>query len=203
MAAQQDDKKREEEEKKIRESLEIMLSRRPQPGDHVIGGTEQSPPIPEKRKFNHKVKIETSYDRFSDTTTAQMEPVEVYHARRGRPQKIWMTVLFTYRDETPAKPARVTIAFNSWSSEWQYLDYRDLTILADGRKAGPVTMELAKTRIERDGTVTEILSTTMVTDVFLFMVNAGSVEMQLGNAEFTLKPEHLEALRDLASRMQP
>ncbi|MDQ3743561.1 MAG: hypothetical protein M3444_04175 [Acidobacteriota bacterium] len=163
----------------------------------------QTQPIPEKRKFNHKIKIETKYDRFSNSTDVQMEHTEVYHVHGSRPQKISMTVLFTYPGETPAKPGSVTIAFNSWAPEWKYLRYRDLTILADGRKAGPVTMELINTRIERDGTVTETLSTTMVTDVFLFMVNASSVEMQLGDAEFTLKPEHLEALRDLASRMQP
>lgn len=184
----------QQDDQEIRKILNDTLGRK---------RTEQAQPIPEKRKFNHKIKIETKYDKFSNTTGVEIEPIEVYHARRGRPQKIWMTVLFSYQDETPAKPDSVIIAFNSWSSEWKYLDYRDLTILADGRKAGPVKMELAQTRIERDGTVTEILSTTMATDVFLFMVNAGSVEMQLGDAEFTLKPEHLEALRDFASRMQP
>lgn len=165
--------------------------------------TEQAQPIPAKRKFNHKIKIETKYDKFSDSTDVQMTHTEVFSVHGGRAQKIYMTVLFSYSGTTPAKPDRVTIAFNSTSPEWKYLRYRDLTILADGKKAGPVKMELANTRIERDGTVTETLSMWMATDVFLFMVNAGNVEMQLGDAEFTLKPEHLEALRDFASRMQP
>jgi hypothetical protein len=203
-SAQQDDKKREEDQKKIRELIESTLNRQPQPGEHVIGGsTEQSPPIPVKRKFNHKIKIETKYDKFSDTTDVQMMHTEVFSAHGREAQRITMTVLFTYQGETPAKPGRVTIAFNSMSPEWKYLRERDLTIIADGKKAGTVTTELINTRIERDGSVTETLSIWMATDVFLFMVNAGDVEMKLGAAEFSLHSEQLEALRDFASRMQP
>lgn len=158
--------------------------------------------IPTKRKFNHKIKIKTQYDKFDDTTNVQMMHTLLYHQRR---QKIYMAAGFTYMGSIPSRPRIVTLAFNSTASEWQYLRRRVITILADGRKVGPVEMELLHTRIESGGLVTEVVSVDVPTDVFLFLVSASDVQIQLsgfGSAEFSLHYEQLEALRDFASRMQ-
>lgn len=158
--------------------------------------------IPARRKFDHKIKIKTDYDKFSDSTDVQMMHTEVYHAR-GR--KISMNALYSYSGRTPSKPRVVTLAFNSTSPEWQFLRERNLTILAGGRKAGPGRMELINTRIEDSGRVTETVSMDIPVNDFLFAVNSGAVEIQLsgfGVAEFSLSYEQLEALRDFASRMQ-
>jgi hypothetical protein len=182
------------EDEKIRKIIEEVLGPK---------RTAQAQPIPAKRKFNHKIKIETKYDKFSDSTDVQMMHTQIYNAHGSRAQKIYLTAVFNYPGYTPSKPDYVALAFNSTSSEWKYLRERDLTIIADGKHAGPVTTLLLNTRIERGGSVSETVSVNIATDVFLFMVNAFYVEMQLGDAEFTLKPEQLEALRDFASRMQP
>ena len=158
--------------------------------------------IPAKRKFDHKIKIKTDYDKFNDTTDVQMMHTEVYNVR-GR--KISMNALYSYPGRTPSKPRVVTLAFNSTSPEWQFLRERNLTILADGRKAGPGRMELINTRIEDSGRVTETVSMDIPVIDFLFAINSGTVEIQLsgfGVAEFSLSYEQLEALRDFASRMQ-
>jgi len=158
--------------------------------------------IPATRKFNHKIKIKTDYDKFSDSTDVQMMHTEVYNIR-GR--KISMNALYSYPGRTPSKPRVVTLAFNSISPEWQFLRERYLTILAGGRKAGPGQMELINTRIEGSGRVTETVSMDIPVDDFLYMINSGTVEIQLsgfGSAEFSLSYEQLEALRDFASRMQ-
>jgi hypothetical protein len=159
--------------------------------------------IPAKRKFDHKIKIKADYDKFSDSTDVQMMHTEVYN---NRGQKIYMTALFTYQGRTPSKPRVVTLAFNSTSPDWQFLRQRDLTVLAGGRKAGPGKMELVNTRIEDSGRVTETVSMDVPVNDFLYMINSGTVEIQLsgfGVAEFSLSFEQLEALRDFASRMQP
>jgi hypothetical protein len=159
--------------------------------------------IPAKRKFDHKIKIKTDYDKFSDSTDVQMMHTEVYN-KLGR--KISMNALYSYPGHTPSKPRVVTLAFNSTSPEWQFLRERDLTILAGSRKAGPGRMELINTRIEDSGRVTETVSMDIPVNDFLFAINSGTVEIQLsgfGVAEFSLSYPQLEALRDFASRMQP
>jgi len=49
----------------------------------------------------------------------------------------------------------------------------------------------------------ETLAVSLPYDVFVKIANGKTVKMQAGRREFKLKEEHLEALRDIVSRMTP
>jgi hypothetical protein len=96
----------------------------------------------------------------------------------------------------------VTLAFNSTAPEWKYLRGGYITILAHGRRYGPASLELLNTKVETKGGVSEAVAVTVGAESFLRIVNSRGVEMQVGNAEFSLDYRLLEAIRDSASRMR-
>jgi hypothetical protein len=155
--------------------------------------------VPPKRRFDHKIKITTEYDKFRERTDVQLAHTEVF--RKG--YKLRMTALYSYPGDSPSVPRSVTLAFNSTAPEWKHLRDTHITILADGRRYGPARLVLVNARIEARGNVTEAVAVTVGVESFLRIVNSGSVEMRVGDAEFSLEYKLLEALRDFASRMQP
>lgn len=162
--------------------------------------------IPARRKFSHKVKITTEYDRFSNETTIGTDYIKRVY--KGRDHYIAMRAYFSYAGAgvSDAPPSFVHLAFASESSRWKYLDPPALLVLADSQRLNLDVVERvdSETRYIRDvGVATfEYLDIAVPTSRFLQIINASSVEMQLGQAEIPLKDEHLEVLRDLASRIQ-
>lgn len=169
---------------------------------------EVSLSIPAKRKFSHKAKITTEYDKFSDETTIGTDYMRRVY--QGRDHYLALRAYFSYSGaSTPSRPPRyVHLVLASESSRWQYLDPPSLILLTDGERLNLGVMERAdsETRYIRGVGVSvfEYLDVAVPTATFLQIVNASQVEAQVGgDVEFTLKSEHLEALRDLASRMRP
>jgi hypothetical protein len=61
-------------------------------------------------------------------------------------------------------------------------------------------MQLVSQSVDR--LMTEVLEVTMPYAVFLKMARAQVVEMKVGNTEFELRPQNLDALRDLNNRVK-
>lgn len=157
-----------------------------------------------KRKFNHKVKIETSYDKFKDISSVETDYMKVF---RGRQHYVSLAAGFRYTGFSLTTPRYVILFIGSESKEWKYLNPPDMLVIADGQRLNLGTMK----RVDSDirtfrgaGTALfEYLSLAIPYESYLQVVNSRTVEMQIGEAEFALKEEHHEALRDLASRMVP
>ena len=91
----------------------------------------------------------------------------------------------------------MTLYFSEWSETWKYLTYHPLRLmlndsdrldLGDGDHDGTVG----------SGYVLEHMIVDLPVPQFLEIVAAKTVEGRLGLTDFTLKPNQLEALRDLA-----
>lgn len=155
------------------------------------------------RKFKHGAKFATRYDKFKDQTTVLFYPMAVSGTARYllSSEMLGLFAAFTYSGKTqPASVSEVIIAFTSTSPDWVYLKDRELIALVDGERL-PLG-EAARDSSVKYGGVEEMLAVTVSYDHLLKLTNARVVEMKLGDREIKLKEKHLEALRDLASRMK-
>jgi hypothetical protein len=165
--------------------------------------------IPSKRKFKHNTKIESKYDRSKDQTMVYIDP---YHDSSGPVryfdllENVILTAGFRYPGKTLTSIPEVIelgVITNSRLG-WFFGGSRDLVVIADRKEVftGPLNM-VSKNR-PNGATYVEILSLALPTDVFLKIANSNAVEMRAGpQVQFKLATEHLEAFRDLASRMKP
>lgn len=157
----------------------------------------QAVKFPPRRTFKHKFKIVSKFDKFQDMTNYFLEPMPVANG-------ISVGGGFFHKGKELTEPVILALfSVTSESEGWRFLDgrSRNLTFLVDGEslKLG----EMMRNGDVENGGVTEYLNFPIPTDKFLKIVNADKVEVQVGTTEFALKESHLEALRDLASRMTP
>ncbi len=159
---------------------------------------DDKPQPPAKRQFNHKAKIESKYDRFEDETHVRLESKRVLG---GFMEDVKMGASFFYKGQKLSTPEYFIILFVSDTKGWRFLDeaQRELVALADGQRISIGTLD-RDSKVRSGGWVSEIMVKEVPYETFLKIVNAKKVEMKLGRYEFELKEEHLEALRDLASR---
>jgi hypothetical protein len=153
---------------------------------------------PAKREFKHNAKIESKYDRFEDETHVRLEPKRVLG---GFMEDVKMGASFFYKGQKLSKPEYFIIFFVSDTKGWRFLDeaQRELVALADGERLPIGTLD-RDSKVRSGGWVSEIMVKEVPYETFLKIVNGKKVEMKLGRYELKLKEEHLEALRDLASR---
>jgi hypothetical protein len=138
----------------------------------------------------------SEYDKFDNSTFVHTDYMSV-----GKGLSV--VAGFSYNGkQLSSSPEMTYFEVGSKSDDWRFDSYRDLIILADGERIEVGKMMFADRDI-RGGIYHEYLSIPISTDDFLKMVNAHKVEIKVGAEEFGLKDSHLEALRDLASRMNP
>lgn len=183
-----------------------------------------SPPqtIPaNKRKFKHNSKVEKKYDK--DQTTVYLRPMTIRNVRGSIEAQIinegkrtetipsevlWMTAYFISPGKLLVKPRFVVIGFRSWTmDQMKYAVDRTLMIDLDGSVLNLGPMEVVERRIDpnmelhSNQYLIESLELPLPYETFLRITNAGKVKMALGGTEFQLTNEHLEAFRDLISRV--
>ena len=188
-----------------------------------IRAQDKGPPAVPKRKFVHDAKIRSVYDKSNDQTVLIMEWYRVKWPLIDEKQK--------YIDEESgyahhrleiqaacAYPGRVlastpqAIQFDvrlyHWGrSEFKSQDTPELVAIVDGEQIslGKIVVTMSRTWVDlSDGQVSIVkLSALFTYEGLLRLVKAKNVEMRFGKTEFRLQEKHLEALRDLASRMVP
>jgi TonB family protein len=137
-----------------------------------------------------------------------------YHAASGfgtvelRPMRVaesppaWLGAMYVYKGErltTP--PAQVSLALRVWSPAPRYAAVRELVFVLDSERvaAGP----LLRRSTDSAGGATETLALRLPAALFQRITSARRVAVRAGATEIALDDEALEALRDLASRMDP
>ena len=161
-------------------------------------------------------KIETNYDQVKAITTVWLHPMQVYGEPFASSQYIGgdeasFNASFTYSGRTlRAQPKRVLFSLTSTSQDWKYTDFRKLTALVDGRRLtlGPLehvpsfTVNVSANS-DSDDYISQGIAISLPYKTFLRIANGKKVQIRMGPREFELGKNHLEALRDLATRMVP
>jgi hypothetical protein len=75
-------------------------------------------------------------------------------------------------------------------------------VIADGERLDLGRVQKLESKVVTAHLVREVMSAELSVDQFLRIVNANTVEMQLGTIEFKLPRTALEAMRDVASRLE-
>ncbi|MGH9901530.1 MAG: hypothetical protein ACRD68_06910 [Pyrinomonadaceae bacterium] len=157
-----------------------------------------APPSP----FKHNATIVTNFDRASDRMRTTLEHPRPLDRRDG---EIYLSASFVHRDSRkPVDNAGVDITFISRSVIPRYRDSHDIVILADAGQ-WPFAGNAAHYRRAQDGNgaVLESTRVTIPHDVLLNIIRSKRVAARLGQTEFELTHNHLEALRELASLAAP
>jgi hypothetical protein len=153
--------------------------------------------IPPRGKYKHNYTITEEFDRFKEATVVKLLPV--LGGPRGKVNNL--LVSYSYEGKVPAVPSTVNFTLASQADSWMYLKCYDLSWLLDGRiHMSPGSGHEGQVG---DGYVLELITSKLSVDEFLQIVNAEKVEGKVCNTEFVLTPSQMEALRDVASRMQP
>lgn len=158
-----------------------------------------------KRRFDHTADIVTQYDKKTDETKVELKQIKITGAKANDEHLLNLTAYYIYPGKKPAKPAEVVLGFvsASYNRERKFQDFRELKAQLDGKQESLGTMELIFSRL-MSNFYKEVLGIYVPWDVFerLIAGKKESLEMSVGNVRFALEKVHLEALRDLASRIE-
>jgi hypothetical protein len=165
--------------------------------------------LPPKGKYKHNKKIESEYDKFRDETTVRLTYLSPLPSIG--PVRLYIIPSFHYPGKIVKTPEFVVFWFQSSSSDWQFLHDRELLAIVDGERIdlGEALRVEGTVNSSRSGrysssvSVSEMLGLKIPLETFLRIIKAKVVEMRLGNVGFKLADDHLEALKDFASRMSP
>lgn len=154
------------------------------------------------KTFKNNKRFDVRYDRFKDRTHITTGPFFI------RDLSFQMSATFYFEGATQKEPVKtVWLLFDSTTSDWQFLDYRELFVIADsqrlelgqGVRSGKVNPSYSRySRV----TVSERLGFELPLATFEKIANAKTVDLRVGRYEITLKDEHLIAFRDLLSLQQ-
>lgn len=145
----------------------------------------------ETRPFQHKFDIKRRDDKFTKKAS-----LSLHAAVDG---EIWLDLFSVGESVDPVAPETVIFGFTSRTISWRFLKFHDLKLLIDGS-----LMDLGNAKHAGDvlsGGVRESMDLHIDVSVLSKIANAKKIEVQLGTAEFALADEHLEAMRDFASRL--
>jgi hypothetical protein len=181
-----------------------------------------SPKAP-ARKFKHTSKVESIYDKGKDQTTVYLRPMTLRYVKssieariinEGRTdflpaEVLSLTTYFKSPGKVFVKPQFVVIGFRSFAlDKTPYTNDRGLTVTLDGSAENLDSMEIVEHRIDERMSagsmryVVESLELPIPYESFLRITKARKAAMRLGGTELQLQNEHLEAFRDLISRVE-
>ncbi len=175
---------------------------------------------PAKRNFKYAGKIVSTYDKNKDKTIVLIQLMDVEDVEDPRPvgedtpsnprqqDRLGFTMFFDYPGEKLATPQYVSIGFTYLALEpRQYGDHL-LAAKVDGERITLGKMQVLGTqevivRTAYKRYTRRALELVIPYEQFLRLANAKKVKLKLGDIEFDLSKDHLEAVRDLASRTVP
>jgi len=174
---------------------------------------------PQRRNFKYNGKIVSTYDKAKDQTLVliQLMPVKsVEEPRTGidpdpigkTPESLGISFYFTYPGQTLVTPRFVGFGVLYEALDPQKYESHLLSTKIDGQRVdfGKMVMQHEK-MVHYRGTykpyTNRILELNISYENFLRLANAKKVKMKLGDYDFDLSKDQLEAIRDLASRTVP
>ena len=187
--------------------------------------SSQSTNSTKPRKFKHNSKVESVYDKAKDETTTYLRPmtiritrgsIEAVIANEGKrietipSETVLLTAYFISPGKIVTKPSFVVIGLRFWAlDKTTYGNDRKLVIRFDKSELDMGSMELMERRLDPNMEMfgghnyfVESFELGVPVDTFVKVINAAKVALTLGRTELQLGNEHLEAFRDLNSRIQ-
>lgn len=146
------------------------------------------------KQFNHSDQISKEYDQSEDRTYYRLQKMRVVEQSSPSYQALDFSP-FLVRSSKPNEDAAYLLFYGS--DKAAYKDRQYLVISAEGEKLELSPDDFEHSASEGSGAV---LLYKLSLDKFQKVVNAKEVKMILGNVRFQMKPDQLEALRDLYSR---
>lgn len=141
------------------------------------------------------------YDRFTRQFSIQSNSAEEIYKRNLREQPCLM-VSIKFKGKYPPQNPIVKGIFVSFSMNWKYLDYHDLSFLVDGEPVKILGKAVHEGVVRSTGDpghphggVSEFITFRIEWKEFLKLVNANKVEFKLGVNEFVLRPEEVSDLK--------
>lgn len=136
------------------------------------------------------------YDRFKDSTLVSTAPMWLYWKH---PEGLRFSAMSSYDGRTPTAPKNLLWVFIYMSpvDNERFKLNHGLIVLADGER-----FKLEKSTWKKShnlGLIFEEVPTLISFEDCLRISKAKKVEMQFGDLEFELKPEHLKSLRDFTA----
>ena len=160
--------------------------------------------VPAKRTFNHHEKIDWRYDNIKDITVVNLDKMWV------GPHLRFSAYFGCYGqgcDESTPSYVRIFLTTSSRRG-WRLGKGTSVVIRADGRlkRVQPeYEREVQPAKLVGGSTYgpyyAEYLKFDLSTRVFLYLVNSKTLEMKIGREDMKFSENHMEALRDLASRL--
>jgi hypothetical protein len=148
--------------------------------------------------------IQSQYDKFTDDVTVGLMQLQVAEKQSDLDdQRLYLTVLTQYHTRPKDIPDEVTLVFSSWSL-WnnRYTDEVRLDSIIDGeRKSFGAVRPLGREVIK--GKYVASLGIRISGQDFFRLVKAKTVEMRLGDVEFTLSDHAFQMLRAFVTRITP
>lgn len=152
---------------------------------------------------NKTVQVQT--DKFSGQSVYTVGPLLVsFDEKIDEPLQMTFNVFFT---EGSKKPSRTMLLFTAKTIDIGEKKYRRGDIvyaLADGERVIAGQIQMHKDETAYWGSVDRLQGFTVDTtpQALQKLASTSNVEFRVGGTEFTLKPEHKEALRALLERAQ-
>ena len=175
---------------------------------------------PPRRNFKYEGKIVSTFDETKDRTLVLIQLMPVKDVEDPRP--VWensadnprqqdtlsLSMYFSYPGKTFSTPEFVSIGMVYMALEPQKYEGHLLSAKLDGARVelGKMSVMSRRSVIVRFAYkryTSEVLELTIPYPQFLALANAKKVKLKLGEFEFDLSKDHLEAIRDLASRTVP
>lgn len=162
-------------------------------------GTKSKSASISRRQFNHNQKISTSYDRFDNRSMITLDLI--LKELVGLDQTS-LSVSYPFDGKTmPIKVGDVLLnvtRFFGRPSDYERFAYRDTLILLLDGKPSKIPMETERSiGLGSSDRGTAWISYSQLRQI----ANARNIEGRIGDIEFTLTDNYIEALRDFASRL--
>jgi len=187
------------------------------PGTLSQVNSSNKPPV---RKFKHNSKVETIYDKAKNQTTVYLRPMTLRYIKSSIEARIIsesrtdflpaetlsMTAYFVSPGKVLVKPEFVVIGFRSQAlDQTKYANDHSLSIKLDGSSMNLGSLAVTERRIDALGPYHYLLVSFELPipyEQFRRITSAQKVTIRLASEEFELKSEHLEAFRDLLSKVE-
>lgn len=167
------------------------------------------------RKFKHSGKIVTKYDKSKNLTTVVLQSYTITNSASGPMDYVNGVDLlagFTYEGDKPTgNPQAIEFALDVTRTRQRddKLNIPDLIAEIDGEQVNlgkPKRIEATRSDFkaynQQFSSLDEKIAVLLSKDVFQKITSAKKVKLQSGDVKVTLGEKHLEALRDLASRIE-
>lgn len=179
-----------------------------------------APQVPPKRNYKYDGKVVSTYDTAKDATTVLIQLMPVKDVEDPRPllehsadkprdwARLDLTLFFSYPGRELVTPKYVSIGMVYLALDPHRYESHTLSAKIDGELVNFGKMEVLNTtsvimRFAYKPYTRRTLEIVVPYEQFLRFANAKKVKLKLGEYEFTLSKDHMEAIKDLASRTVP